>query len=264
MGGQTKHALGATEGRTRASAKTTQRVGWVKRSETPSSFADCRTEAMRVSKATLKPASDGGRRVTSPQNTETIQRRARWSLRLPAVAVLVAMLFWWVRVDDAFLTWPIACTFAVVVACASVIVIVPRLVALRMRGAMSAMAAVAIIAGGIAAREPLVVPLVRNVNFAVYRSGYERTIKVWRSKNLSTVPFRLVLSMVDRSVFVGANVFDYIVYDQSDAIGKDPPVVSGVWLCAIPGWNREINMMMRWEVHAWQLSGHFYFVEQVG
>jgi hypothetical protein len=197
--------------------------------------------------------------MTSPENTETVQRRDRSSLWILAVAVVAVVLFWCCVVTNALFMALLVCFVGFVIACGVVVV---QLVMRRFRAALLALAAIAIMAGGVAWRGS-VLEWARYVDFAVHRSAYERTVEAWRSKNPGTMPFRLVLSMDDRSVLI-IDVFDYIVYDESDAIGKDPPVVSGVWLCAIPGWNSEIDMMMGWESHARQLSGHFYFVEQTG
>lgn len=72
---------------------------------------------------------------------------------------------------------------------------------------------------------------------------------------------RLILDDADRSTFVVPTIFDYIVYDESDAIGKDPPVLSGDWLCAVPGGN-DTMMKVGGNILVRQLVGHFYFVEQ--
>ena len=49
--------------------------------------------------------------------------------------------------------------------------------------------------------------------------AYEHTVAEWRSNNPKFVPFRLILDDADRSALVVPTVFDYIVYDESDAIG---------------------------------------------
>jgi hypothetical protein len=196
----------------------------------------------------------------SPGFSKPVERRGRWSLWLPALAVLVVILLWWCIVANASLLLTLLVLLAAaVIFGGAVIAILVYLVKRRSRAALSALAAVAIIAGGIAVRV-WVLHAARYGDFAIHRAGYERTVAAWRAKNPAEVPFRMVLEDIDRSVWVVPTVFDYVVYDDSDAVGNDPPVVSGTWLSTDPANPR--MTISGGEIVVQRLSGHFYFVEQ--
>jgi hypothetical protein len=196
--------------------------------------------------------------VTSQDHTKTKRWRDGWPLWLLAVALLDVALYWWSCLSNSLISFLVSFV-AFVVTCAVVIFTLVRVVADRGRGAMSALAAVAIVAGGFASRG-LIVNLARYADFAVHRAGYERTVAAWRAKNPDAVPLRLVLEGVDRSLFVSVNIFDYIVYDDSDAVGRDPSVLSGVWLSAIPA--NPTTTIGGGRIVVRPFGGHFYFVEQ--
>jgi hypothetical protein len=131
----------------------------------------------------------------------------------------------------------------------------------RVRAALSALAAAAIIAGGFAARGT-VLDAARYADFSMHRADYQRAVEMWRTKNPGSGPLRLVLVEADVSTFVVPTIFDYILYDESDAVGRDPPVLSGNWPCAIEGCGsstiiRGSNFVVK------PFGDHFYFVEQV-
>jgi hypothetical protein len=217
--------------------------------------------------------NSGGPSVTASESPKTVdktvdktvERRDRWSLWILGVGVLAVLLFWWCVVANAFglfllllvvLFTPLVIGFPILI----VVLAFMR----RFRAALSALVAIAIMAGGVAVRGSIV-NLARDVDFAVHRTGYERTVEAWRAKHPDTAPFRLVLEDIDASALVVPTVFDYVVYDESDAVGKDPPVISGDWLCAVPGWGANETMTMldgAGIIIVRRLSGHFYFVEQ--
>lgn len=198
--------------------------------------------------------------MTSPDTTQTIARHDGWSVWLLVVALLAVILLWWGIVSNALPLTLLALLANVVIFGGAVIAVLVHLFARHIRAALSAFAAVAIIAGGFAARIS-VLNAVRYADFAIHRAGYERTVETWRSKNPSSVPFRLILEDVDRSALVVPTIFDYIVYDDSDAIGGDPPVLSGAWLCAVAGDN-DTMMKAGGDIVVRRLAGHFYFVER--
>lgn len=199
--------------------------------------------------------------MTQPKTTLTVVRHDRWSLWPLAAALLAVVLIWWSIVWNAGLPTTLLVAFAtVVIFGAALIAMLVHLVTRRVRAALSALAAVAIIAGGFAARITIL-DAARYADFAVHRASYERTVQMWRTKNLGSGPLRLILDDTDRSTFVVPTIFDYIVYDESDAIGRDPPVLSGDWLCAVPGGNDRM-MKARGNILVRQLVGHFYFIEQ--
>jgi hypothetical protein len=205
------------------------------------------------------PSPENVAAVTSPENTATVQRRDRWSLWLLAAAVLVVVLMWWsiVASADPLLTLLVVFAAAVILGVAVIATLV-CFVMRRLRAALSALAAVAIIVGGFAVRI-LVQDAARYVDFAIHRAGYERTVAAWRAKNPGAVPFRLVLEDVDRSTFIVPTIFDYIIYDGSDAVGRDPSVLSSVWLSAIPA--NPTATIVGGAIRVKSFGGHFYFVE---
>ncbi len=199
--------------------------------------------------------------MTQPEPTLTVAPHDRWSVWPLAVVLPAVILLWWSIVWNAELLTTLLVAFAnVVIFSAAVIAMLVHLVTRRVRAALSALAAAAIIAGGFAARITIL-NAARYADFAIHRVGYERTVEVWRAKNPDSCPFRLILDDADRSTFVVPTIFDYIVYDESDAIGGDPPVLSGNWLCAVPGGN-DTMMKAGGNILVRQLVGHFYFVEQ--
>jgi hypothetical protein len=209
--------------------------------------------------------------MTAPESPKAVDKIVqwpdRWSLWIPAVALLVVALFWWCVLANSFGFSLLVLLCGSLVTLGIVIMLVVQLVMRRFRAALSTLAAIAIMAGGFAVRLSIL-NLARYVDFAVHRAGYERIVEVWRAKHPNTVPFRLVLKDADASVFIFPTVFEYVVYDDSDAVGKDPPDISGVWLCAVPGWVANETMTMTMEPEreintVTRLSGHFYFVEQV-
>jgi hypothetical protein len=213
----------------------------------------------RFSLGMCQLAHGGRSSVTSPE-TQTVERRDRWSLRLPALALLVVVLIWWSIVANASVPLTLLVILAVIViVAAAVIAMLVHLIKRRGRAALSALAAVVIIAGGFVAAIP-VLNAARYVEFAIHRAGYERTVEALRAKNPGSVPLRAVVEFVDRSVWVVPTVFDYVVYDESDAVGNDPPVISGTWLSTDPANPR--TTISGGEIVVRRLSGHFYFVEQ--
>jgi hypothetical protein len=198
--------------------------------------------------------------MTSPETIETVRRHDRWSLWILAAGLLAVLLFWWCVVTNAFGPFLLLLFASPVIACGIVIMLLAQLVTRRFRAALSTLAAVAIMAGGVGLRGSIL-NLARYVEFAVHRAGYERAVEALRAKNPAAVPLRVILKDVDVSVFVVPTVFDYVVYDESDAIGSDPPVVSGNWLCAVPGDN-DTMMVQAGGLAVRRLSDHFYFIEQ--
>jgi len=199
--------------------------------------------------------------MTSQEHTKTIQRHDGWSPWLLALAVLAVILLWWSIVSSAqLLLTLLAALAAAVILGVAVIAMIVHVFARRVRAALSALAAIAIIVGGFAVRISIKNEA-RYLEFAVHRAGYERIVEAWRANNPGFVPFRLILDDADRSTFVVPTIFDYIVYDDSDAIGRDPPVLSGDWLCAVPGGNDSM-MKAGGIIVVRRLGDHFYFVEQ--
>jgi hypothetical protein len=200
--------------------------------------------------------------VTFQEHTKTIKRRDGWSPWLLAVAVIIVILFWWSIVASAgLLTILLLAYVAAVFLGVTVIALLVSLVTRRIRAALSVLVAIAIIPVGIAVRISML-NAARYADFAVHRAGYERTVAAWRAKNPGTVPLRLILEDVDRSVWVVPSVFDYIVYDDSDAIGKNPPKISGGWQCATPECGSGLISGGSGNLVVKPFGGHFYFVEQ--
>lgn len=200
--------------------------------------------------------------MIQPEATLRVVRHDRWSLWPLAVALPAVVLLWCCIIWNADLPTILLVVFAIlVIFAAAVIAVLVHLVRRRVRAALSALVGAAIIAGGFAGRITIL-NAARYADFATHRADYERTVEAWRAKNTGSVPFRLILVDVDRSTFVVPTVFDYIVYDESDAIGKDPPVLSGDWLSAVPGGNDTMLKFGRRDILVRQLAGHFYFVEQ--
>jgi hypothetical protein len=200
--------------------------------------------------------------MMQPETTPTVVRRDSWSLWPFVVAFPAVILLWGciVRNTDVPTTLLVAFT-TLVIFIAVVIAIFVYLFMRRVRAALSALAAAAIIAGGFAARGT-VLGAARNADFAMNRAGYERAVEAWRAKNSNSGPLRLILVEADVSTFVVPTVFDYILYDESDAVGKDPPVLSGIWPCATQGCgNGSIITGRNFVVKPF--GDHFYFVEQV-
>jgi hypothetical protein len=207
--------------------------------------------------------SSEGPSVTSPEITEAIKRRDRWMLLLPAAAALAVVLYWSGCITHVTPISLLAFFADFLLAFVIVIMLFAQLLMRNVRATLSALAAVAILAGGFAAWGPIM-DLARYVDFAVYRSGYERTVEAMRAKYPAAVPLRVTLKDVDVSAFVVPTIFDYVVYDESDSVGKDPIVSSGDWLCADPGCGSGTMTMFGGEgiIVVRRLSGHFYFVEQ--
>jgi hypothetical protein len=179
------------------------------------------------------------------------------------VALPVVILLWWciVRNEDILTTLLVA--FATLVIFIAVVIgIFVYLFMRRVRAALSTLAAAAIIAGGFAARGT-VLDAARYADFAIHhRADYERVVEMWRAKNPGSGPLRLVLDLTDVSTFVVPTVFDYIVYDETDAIDRDP-VLSGYWPCATEGCGNGLTYVSGQTFVVKSFGDHFYFVEQV-
>ena len=200
--------------------------------------------------------------MTSQEHTKTAKRRDGWSLWLLAVAVVVVILMWWSIVSSVGLPAILLVAYvAVVFLGVAVIAILVHLAKRRIRAALSALAAVAIIPGGFAVRIS-VLNAARYVDFAIHRAGYERTVATWRANNPGTIPVRLILEDIDRSAWVVPTIFDYIVYDDSDAIGKNPSKISGGWQCATPECGSGLISGGAGNFVVKPYGGHFYFVEE--
>jgi hypothetical protein len=200
--------------------------------------------------------------VTQPETTLTLVRHDRWSLWPLALALAAVILLWWSIVWNTEPLTTLLVAFAIVVILfAAVIAMLVHLVRRRVHATLSALAAAAIIAGGFAARITIL-NAVRYADFAIHRAGYEHTVEVWRTKNPGPNSLRLVLAAVDRSTFVVPTIYDYVVYDESDAIGRDPPVPSGNWLCATGGCGIGLTYAGAGSVVVRPFGDHFYFVEQ--
>jgi hypothetical protein len=206
-----------------------------------------------------QPANNVGPNVT-PETTQTVERRDRWSLWLLALAVLAVILVWWSLIASASMLPTLYVVFAAAVTLGvAAIAMLVHVVTRRGRAALSALAAVAIVVGGFAVRLS-VRDAARYVDFAIHRAGYERIVAASRAKNPGSLPFRLVLEVVDRSTFIAPAIFDYIVYDESDAVGRDPSVLASTWACAIPG--NDVTTITGGTIVVRPFGGHFYFVEQ--
>jgi hypothetical protein len=200
--------------------------------------------------------------VTSQQQTKTVQRHDGWSLWFIAVAAVAVILIWWSIVASAGLpTILLVAYVAVVIFGGAAIAMLVCLVTRRVRAALSALAAIAIIVAGFAVRIS-VLNAARYVDFAVHRPDYERTVAEWRAKSRGSAPLRLILEDVDRSVLVVPTVFDYIVYDDSDAVGKNPPKISGDWRCVTPNCGSGLMAGGAGSFVVKPFGGHFYFVEE--
>lgn len=198
--------------------------------------------------------------MTAPESPKTVERHDRWSLWLPGAGVLAVLLYWCCIISDWFLLSVPTGLAAFFIAWTVLIIMFACLVMCRFRAALAALVAVAIMAGGVALRGSIV-NLARYVDFAVHRAGYERAVEALRAKNSGFVPLRVILKDVDVSIFI-VNIFDYVVYDESDAIGRNPPAVSGDWLCADPTGGSALLTYAVGNIVVRRLGGHFYFVEQ--
>jgi hypothetical protein len=202
--------------------------------------------------------------VTQSETALTVARHDRWSAWPFVVAIPAVVLLWCSIVWNAdMLTTLLVAFINVVIFGTAVIGMLVCLVTRRVRAAWSALAVAAVVAGGFAARLTIL-NAARYADFAKHRAGYEQTVEAWRAKNPNSAPLRLVLYDADVSTFVVPAIFDYIVFDESDAIGREPPVLSGNWLCADhPGCgNGPIDTGPGRSVIQ-SFGGHFYFVEQV-
>lgn len=112
--------------------------------------------------------------MTQPKTTLTVVRHDRWSLWPLAVALLAVVLIWWSIVWNAGLPTTLLVAFATVaIFGAALIAMLVHLVTRRVRAALSALAAVANIAGGFAARITIL-DAARYADFAIHRASYER------------------------------------------------------------------------------------------
>jgi hypothetical protein len=200
--------------------------------------------------------------VTQPETTITVVRRDRWSLWPLAAALPAVIWLWWSIVCNAGLPTILLVLCAnVVIFGAAVIAMLALLIMRRLRAALSALAAAAIIVGGFATRITIL-NAARYADFAMHRAGYERTVEAWRVKHSGTGPLRLVLHAVDQSELVVPTIFDYIVYDESDAVGRDPPSLSGNLPCATQGCGNGLINGGGGNFVVQPFGDHFYFVEQ--
>lgn len=96
----------------------------------------------------------------------------------------------------------------------------------------------------------------RDFRFKFYLPTYEARIAEWRARNPNTTPVRLVLEDRDLSLFVTANHFEKIIYDESDGALEDPCAAEGKGRCPmVPRDSSESDGIPR-SVH--RIWGHFF------
>ncbi len=84
------------------------------------------------------------------------------------------------------------------------------------------------------------------LRFRYYLPQYEKLIAEWRTNNPTIQPIRLALEQRDLSLFVTSTHFQTIVYDEGDAVLKDPCPAEGYGSCP-----RSVE----------RIRGHFYRVD---
>ncbi|WP_419829752.1 hypothetical protein [Methylobacterium sp.] len=90
----------------------------------------------------------------------------------------------------------------------------------RFRHALSLIAAVAT-AIVIVRCAPLISADKDTLSFYAHLPEYQRQIKQAQAHNSEQKPLRVVLDYQDRSIFVTANAFYYVIYDEMDGKGPD-------------------------------------------
>lgn len=100
----------------------------------------------------------------------------------------------------------------------------------------------------------------RAIRFRLQLPAYEARIAEWRARHPDGTPARLVLENRDLSVFVTANHFEKIIYDESDGALEDPCAAEGKGHCPmVPRDSPESDGIPR-SVH--RIWGHFYRVSE--
>ncbi|HXT06499.1 MAG TPA: hypothetical protein VN715_06115 [Roseiarcus sp.] len=88
-------------------------------------------------------------------------------------------------------------------------------------------------------------------------SEFERIVDTQRTTVGGGRPIRMVVYYKDQTVFALSNSFEYVIYDETDKIDRDPDGLSGFW--PYPGSSTgKIDVGGRKSVE--RISGHFYHV----
>lgn len=98
----------------------------------------------------------------------------------------------------------------------------------RPKLALSAVLGMALIASDVVTLRPLTYAF-DLAAFWFNKSTYDRLVEEGRAKDIQGKPLRLVVAYEDQSIFVTANAFKYVIYDETDAAADDPDSVTGYW-----------------------------------
>ncbi|MCJ2079206.1 hypothetical protein MKK68_26850 [Methylobacterium sp. E-016] len=121
----------------------------------------------------------------------------------------------------------------------------------RLRHALSIIIAVTAVFG-IGYYAPLLQQSKDKIDFKLRQAGFEQQVEDARSKQTAQEPLQIVVDYEDQSVFVTANSFYYILYDETDGTG---PYKGDFWpFTASPTGTISVGTPKYMQ----HLTGHFY------
>jgi hypothetical protein len=160
--------------------------------------------------------------------------RDRWSPSFALIsAVALSMLIWSMRADSAAGIFSLFSAIAVLVV--GGVWIVLDLVRWRVRHATSILAGMGLLSLGLYIPHPDD-QILDDQLMRARMPEFEALVSAKRAEMTAPGPVRMVVYYKDRSLFVTANLFEFVIYDETDQIELSPQTALGVW--AYPGFKQ--------------------------
>jgi len=120
--------------------------------------------------------------------------------------------------------------------------------------AVTAIAGMAIIAGGFWAT-PIIDRALDELAFWKKEATFDKMVADQRTKVPAGRPVRMVVEFDDRSQFVTATLFEYVIYDETDQAERNPASLTDYW--PYPGSNTGV-VSVDGDKTVKHISGHYY------